>query len=88
MWWTWYAFGGKLPDRYREWVMHDVTCRTWALRHVARSLVQVAPVALLLLVVLGFSWITLWMSKTLSGLVRQHGGTRGGRRRDDHFVGW
>lgn len=38
--------------------MHDVTCRTWALRHVARSLVQVTPVAILLLVVLGFSWIT------------------------------
>lgn len=44
--------------RYREWVMHDVTCRTWALRHVARSLVQVTPVAILLLVVLGSSWIT------------------------------
>ncbi|HEX8935048.1 MAG TPA: DUF5313 family protein [Pseudonocardiaceae bacterium] len=58
LWWTWYAFGGKLPERYREWVMHDVTCRTWVLRHVARSLVQVAPVAILLLVVLGFSWIT------------------------------
>ncbi|MGH3822723.1 MAG: DUF5313 family protein [Pseudonocardiaceae bacterium] len=57
-WWTWYAFGGKLPDRYREWVMHDVTCRTWALRHVARSLVQVTPVAILLLVLLGPSWIT------------------------------
>ncbi len=38
--------------------MHDVTCRTWALRHVARSLVQVAPVAILLLVFLGPSWIT------------------------------
>ena len=38
--------------------MHDVTCRTWALRHVARSLVQVTPVAILLLVLLGRSWVT------------------------------
>ncbi|MDQ2882558.1 MAG: hypothetical protein M3Y48_15500 [Actinomycetota bacterium] len=31
--------------------MHDVTCRTWELRHVVRSLVQVTPVGILLLVV-------------------------------------
>lgn len=58
LWWTWYAFGGKLPDRHREWVLNDVTCRTWWLRHVARSLVQLTPVAILLLVVLGPGWIT------------------------------
>jgi Family of unknown function (DUF5313) len=58
LWWIWYALGGKLPDRYREWVMHDVTSRTWALRHAARSLVQVTPVAILLLALLGPSWIT------------------------------
>lgn len=44
---------GKLPDRHREWVLNDATCRTWWLRHVARSLVQLTPVAILLLVVLG-----------------------------------
>jgi hypothetical protein len=58
VWWTWYAFGGKLPDRYQEWVLHDVTCPTWWLRHVARSLVQVTPVAILLLLILGPQWIT------------------------------
>ena len=58
LWWTWYAFGGKLPDRHGEWVLNDVTCRTWWLRHVARSLVQLAPVAALLLVVLGPGGIT------------------------------
>lgn len=57
-WWIWYAFGGKLPDRYREWVLHDVTCRTWWLRHVIRSLAQLSPVAILLLVILGPMWIT------------------------------
>jgi len=50
--WLWYAVGGRLPARYREWVLHDLTGRTWGLRHFARALVQVAPfvVALLLLV--------------------------------------
>ncbi|MBW8709599.1 MAG: DUF5313 family protein, partial [Mycobacterium sp.] len=26
--WIWYTFTGKLGPRYREWVLHDVTCRT------------------------------------------------------------
>jgi hypothetical protein len=52
--WLWYAFGGGLPDRYRGWVLHDLTCRTWPLRHMVRAALQVAPVvAVLLLVVPG-----------------------------------
>ncbi len=47
--WIWYAFGGKLPDRYAEWVLHDVTCRTWVLRHLARALVQMSPFCALVL---------------------------------------
>jgi hypothetical protein len=47
--WVWYAFGGKLPDRHAEWVLHDVTCRTWVLRHVARALTQMSPFCLLVL---------------------------------------
>src|SRR5438128_1027032 len=43
--WLWYAVGGRLPSRYRTWVLHDLACRTWAVRHIARALVQVAPVA-------------------------------------------
>lgn len=58
LWWTWYAFGGTLPDRYRQWVLHDVTCRSWWLRHVVRSFMQLIPVATLLLVILGPTWIT------------------------------
>ena len=57
-WWIWYAFGGRLPERYHEWVLHDITTRTWALRHVLRSLVQLSPVAVLLLVILGPMWVT------------------------------
>lgn len=56
--WVWYAFGGKLPAQYREWVLHDVTTPTWWLRHVLRSLVQLSPVAIILVLVLGANWIT------------------------------
>jgi|tagenome__1003787_1003787.scaffolds.fasta_scaffold20825597_2 hypothetical protein len=48
--WIWYALGGGLPERHRAWVLHDTTTGTWWLRHVARSLVQVAvPIALVML---------------------------------------
>lgn len=52
VWWLWYAFGGKLPMRYREWVLHDATTRTWLVRHVARRLVFMAPILGLLFVLL------------------------------------
>ncbi|MCA1184829.1 MULTISPECIES: DUF5313 family protein [unclassified Saccharopolyspora] len=54
--WVWYAFGGKLPSRHDEWVLHDVTARTWQLRHAVRSLVQISP-GLLFLLVPGPMWI-------------------------------
>lgn len=54
--WVWYAYGGALPKRYQEWVLHDVTTKTWALRHVARSFVQVSP-GLLFLLAPGELWI-------------------------------
>jgi len=49
--WLLYAYGRRLPPQYREWVLHDLTTRTWALRQLLRSLVQVLPfgVALALL---------------------------------------
>lgn len=43
--WLWYAFGGRLPSGNRAWVLRDLTCRSWAVRHTARALVQVSPVA-------------------------------------------
>jgi hypothetical protein len=58
--WLWYAFGGGLPPRYRNWVLHDVTTRTWPLRQMLRSVVQLLPVAaLLVLVVPGELWVRL-----------------------------
>jgi len=56
--WLWYSLGGGLPARYREWVLHDTTCRTWALRQVVRSLLVVSPLVVLVLVfVPGAFWI-------------------------------
>jgi len=46
--WLLYAFARGLPPQYREWVLHDVTTRTWVLRHLLRAAVQLAPVAVLL----------------------------------------
>ena len=56
--WVAYAMGAGLPGRHRTWVLYDTTTGTWVLRHVARSLVQLAvPVAVVLLLVPGPSWI-------------------------------
>jgi hypothetical protein len=48
--WTWYAFGGRLPRELSPWVLHDTTTRTWALRHLARAVVQVLPLIVICLV--------------------------------------
>lgn len=47
--WLWYAVGGRLPQRCNPWVLHDVTCRTWAVRHFIRAFFQMSPILLLLL---------------------------------------
>lgn len=49
--WLWYAFGGGLPRSLADWVLEDTTRRTWVLRHLARALVQLAPVVVLCLLV-------------------------------------
>lgn len=60
LWWLWYALGGGLPPRYKTWVLHDTTCRTWHLRHFARAFVQMSLiVAPVLLIVPGPLWVRL-----------------------------
>nr|WP_222131469.1 DUF5313 family protein [Pseudonocardia sp. C8] len=58
--WLWYAAGGRLPARHRDWVLHDTTCRTWHVRHFARTValltVLSVPIALL---VPGPLWLRL-----------------------------
>lgn len=56
--WAWYAVGGRLPQRYRQWVLLDLTRRTWPLRHVLRLVAQIVPVAAVLLLFLpGPLWV-------------------------------
>jgi Family of unknown function (DUF5313) len=43
--WIWYTLGGKLGSPYREWVLHDVTCRTRWLRQTVRAVAQIAAPA-------------------------------------------
>lgn len=38
--WLWYAVVGRLPTAYHEWVLYDLTCGTWVLRHATRAMVQ------------------------------------------------
>jgi hypothetical protein len=56
--WLWYTFGARPGARYREWVLRDNTARTRWLRHAVRGTVQISPLALVMLVVLPFSWLT------------------------------
>lgn len=57
--WLYYQYGGRLSSRYRDWVLHDATCRTWLVRVLLRTIVWLAPIFAVLLVVLvavGGSW--------------------------------
>ncbi|KQS67623.1 DUF5313 family protein [Modestobacter sp. Leaf380] len=54
--WLWYALGGGLPARHRAWVLYDTTTDTWGVRHVARSLVQMAVPSVLILTLLPTGW--------------------------------
>ena len=49
--WLWYALGGGLPRSLSEWVLEDTTRRSWAVRHLARALVQLTPLLVVCLVV-------------------------------------
>jgi hypothetical protein len=48
--WLWYAVGGTLPAAHHSWVLYDLTCRTWVLRHLARVQVMFSGWWLALLV--------------------------------------
>jgi hypothetical protein len=61
--WLRYAFGGRLPDRYRDWVLHDATSRTWLWRFALRVVVEALPwlivgaVLLLVFTPLPIGWV-------------------------------
>ncbi len=53
--WLWYAFGGTLPARCREWVRHDLTRPSWLIGFAVRSVLRMLPLlvaAVLILVLL------------------------------------
>ncbi|MGY1812552.1 DUF5313 family protein [Blastococcus sp. SYSU D00820] len=54
--WFWYALGGGLPARHRTWVLYDTTTGSWWLRHVSRTLVQIAIPIAIVMVVLPAGW--------------------------------
>lgn len=39
----WYSYHGSLPAENHSWVLHDLTCRTWVLRHFARWTMAITP---------------------------------------------
>lgn len=48
--WLKYALGGRLSDRYDEWVLHDLTGRDWRIREAGRiMLFAVVPIVGLLM---------------------------------------
>ena len=46
--WLLYAYGKRLPPRYAQWVLHDLTTRTWFVRVLARGVAQSLPALVLL----------------------------------------
>ncbi|HEX3829136.1 MAG TPA: DUF5313 family protein [Sporichthyaceae bacterium] len=57
--WLFYAYGGRLGPRYAQWVLHDLTCRAWFVRHLLRTVAQWAPSLLLLLLPFPVSFTVL-----------------------------
>jgi hypothetical protein len=66
--WIWYAFGGRLRRELAPWVLHDTTARTWVLRHVTRSVVQLTPLIVVCLTVIPVSF-SYRLSAAAGGLI-------------------
>ncbi|MBB2939285.1 hypothetical protein FHX82_006371 [Amycolatopsis bartoniae] len=95
--WLWYALGGRLPERCREWVLHDTTSRTWVLRHAARSTVLVGPLMLvwlllpapiglrlalvLMAALVGYFYSFVYMEEAAENRLAKHGYPRGTGKR-------
>ena len=52
-----FAVGFRLPDRYREWVRHELTDAGWRGRLVGRHLLIMLPIAAALAAFPGLLWI-------------------------------
>jgi hypothetical protein len=65
--WLWYTMGGSLGPRYRQWVLHDLTSRGRWMRQMLRAVIQVVPLAVVVLLTLPSGWVT-WVG-VICGLV-------------------
>ncbi len=52
-----FTLGGRLPDRYREWVRHELTDAGWRGRLTGRHLLVMLPVGAALALLPGAAWI-------------------------------
>lgn len=71
-WWLWYAYGGRLPERYHEWVRKDTTSPSWMIRHLIRTGVQALPVLVIAFVLLRlYTPVPMWaiVGALLTGLL-------------------
>jgi uncharacterized protein DUF5313 len=67
--WLWYAYGGRLPDRYREWVLHDVTVPTWRLRYAAQIFVRALPFLIAgFIVLILLPGVSVWLAVGAMGI--------------------
>ena len=57
---VWYYAGGRVPQKYRDFVYHDVTGPKWLLRFTVRSLAQVTPLTLIITLALVFGLGSPW----------------------------
>ena len=54
-----FSLGGRLPDRNREWVRHELTDAGWRGRLIARHLVVALPICVVFALLPGALWIRI-----------------------------
>lgn len=69
--WLYYQYGGRLPEAYHDWVLHDATSKLWLLRAFVRTISQAVPFVIVLLVVFGIFGVPWYfaLACVLLGLV-------------------
>lgn len=67
--WLAYAYGKRLPPRYAQWVLHDLTCRTWFARVLARGAAQSLPGLVLLALPASPAVVAMMLAIVVFGMV-------------------
>ncbi|SRR5579875_2330969 len=68
--WLLFALGFRLPDRYTDWVRHELTDAGWRARTVVRHLAIIVPVCAGVAAVL-LTWLPApgWLAGMMIGLI-------------------